>query len=185
MGAEFNISFLSYEMAAGREEGSDNIIAAAIEDIDFIYDSAWEKKIIENREILGIKKPKDASYFMYSAIVQAIEGHIGENIKEFVIIEDKDSVLKKAWMKKITALVNGRAVVINITGKRLSNTFSITASDVEADEMLNICERESNKVQNGLKKYTKRLNGLMYTIQLIKNDKLNRTSTEFDKITGA
>lgn len=184
-GAEFRISFLSYDMAAGTLPETGGIVAAAIEELEFIYDADWEKKIINNREVLNIKKPREASYFMYSAVIQSIEGHLGEELGELVIIEDKDSSLKNTWMKNITILANGRPVNVNITGKKLSNSFSITAVDMKKDEFLEKCEREVGKLQNGLKKYTKRLNGLVYTIQLIKNDNITENKSKLSRIEGA
>lgn len=176
-GEEFKVSFLSFDMAAGTHTGTGDVIAASLEELEFIFDAEWEEKIINNREILNIKKPREASYFMYSAIIQSVEGHLGEALKELVLVEDKDSSLKNTWMKNITILANDRPVNVNITGKKLSNSFSITAIDMKKGEFLEKCEREADKLQNGLKKYIKRLNGLVYTIQLIKNDNITKNKS--------
>jgi hypothetical protein len=160
----FNVSFISVDTAAGIDIQTGEIIAASFDDIEFIYELPYEEEIIKHREILSIKKPREASFAMYSVILNCMEEFIGGDIESIVIVNDVDSKSKKVWVKHINAAVNGIPISIDISGKKYDNVFDIKVSDINKDEFIFSCEREICKVQNGLKLYTKRLNGLMYTI---------------------
>lgn len=181
----FDIGFLSFEMAAGQEERTGSVVAAQFEDVDFIYDAPWEEKVIKNREILNIKKPREASYYMYFILISAIEEHIKAEIDELQILSERDSLSKNMWVKKIKLAANGIPVVINISGKKYSNEFDVRTVDMERQEFVKECEEEIEKAQNGLRLYTKRINGLMYTIQLIKYDKNSNNKSNTDRMLGA
>lgn len=182
---KFEVGFLSYEMAAGRDTVSGSVVAAEFEDIDFIYDEAWEEKIIKNRNILNINKPKEASYYIYFILISAIEEHIKEDINELQILSDTDNHSKNMWVKRIELSANGSPIRINISGKKYTNSFDVRTTDIDKEEFILDCEEEIKKVQSGLKLYTKRLNGLMYTIQLIKNDKITNETARNNRMLGA
>lgn len=183
--AIFNINYLTFEMAAGQDMETGSIVAADFENIDFIYDSPWEEKIIKNREILNINKPKEASYYMYFILISAIEEHIKGEIRELQILSDIDNKSNNRWVKKIKIAANGRPVVVNISGKKYSNDFDVRTTDMDKEEFILECQNEIGRMQNGLRLYTKRLNGLMYTIQLIKNDKIDIKMPNNDRMLGA
>lgn len=180
----FEVSYLSYVNAAGYDIKSKNIISAGFEEVEFIYDADWEKEIIKNREILNVKKPKKASYYMYFILLKSIEEHIGLDINELIILKDNEYDSKKVWIKKIVVSVNGSPININITGQNYSNKFEIKITDTDNDLFIKECMEEIEKLQIGLKRDTKRLNGLIKTINYIKNEKVY-TSTQGLSLKGA
>lgn len=180
----FEVAYLSYDNAAGHDLKSKDIIAAGFDEIEFIYDAGWEDKIINNREILNVKKPKKASYYMYFVLMKSIEEHIGTDIDELLILHDNVYDSKKVWIKRIVASVNGNPININITGQNYSNKFDIRITDVDNEIFIEDCMEEIKKLQIGLKKDAKRINGLMNTIELVKEEKVYTGTPELS-IKGA
>lgn len=180
----FEVACLSYENAAGRDIKSRDIIAASFEELEFIYDSKWEEDIIRNREILNIKKPKKASYYMYYVLIKSIEEHIGLDIGKLIVLVDNELDSKKVWIKKVIAAVNDRPVTINITGKNYTNKFDIRIIDEDNEEFIMKCRSEIEKLQIGLKNDAKRINGLADTIKSIEGEKVY-TSTQELSLKGA
>jgi hypothetical protein len=183
-GCEFEVAYLSYENTAGKDLKTKDIIAAGFDEVDFIFDANWEEEIVRNREILNIKKPKKASYYMYYALIKSIEGHIGLCIKDLLILDDNELDSKKVWIKKIIAAANNKPLVINITGQNYSNKFDIKLSYMDNQEFIKECGEEIDRLQIGLKKYRKRINGLMNTVKSIKDEKVY-TSTQELSLKGA
>lgn len=180
----FEVAYLSYENIAGRDLKSGDIIAASFDEVEFKYDANWEENVIRNREILNIKKPKKASFYMYYTIIKSIEEHIGIDIDELLILDDKELNSKKVWIKKIIIAANCNPIAINITGQNYSNKFDIKLTDMNQEEFINECQSEIVKLQIGLKGYAKRINGLVNTIQSIKGEKMY-TSTQGLSLKGA
>lgn len=167
---EIIVCYLRTDKIAGIDIVTKKPVVMPYEDIELKFDNDWEEKVINQRDILEIKKPDEASNYMYYAILNSIEEHIGEEISELIVVEDKDmSSKKKLWIKTIMAFVNGSPIKINMSGQRYSNVYDIRISSVDKDEFVDYCQTESNKLENGLLMYTKRLNGLMYTIDSLKN----------------
>lgn len=183
-GCTFEVAYLSYANAAGYDIKSRNIISAGFEEIEFIYDADWEKEIVKNREILNIKKPRKASYYMYFILIKSIEEHIGMGINELLILKDNEYDSKKVWIKKIGASVNGNPININITGENYSNKFQIKITDVENDLFIKDCMEEIERLQIGLKRDAKRINGLVKTVKSIKGEKVY-TGTQGLSLIGA
>lgn len=174
----FEVSCLSYDNAAGRDLKTGDIVAAGFEQLKFIFDDAWEKEIIENREILYIKKPRKASYYMYYALVKSIEAHINEELFELIVLDEKDIDSKKVWMKSIKASANNKPLTINITGKNYSNKYDIRITDGDREEFIKECRTEIERLQIGLKRDVKRINGLVDTIKDMKNEKVYTSTLE-------
>lgn len=174
----FEVSCLSYDNAAGRDVKTGDVIAAGFEQLEFIYDGEWEREIVENREILNIKKPRKASYYMYLALVKSLEAHIGDEIRELVILDEKEIDGKKVWMKNIKAAANNSPLTINITGKNYSNKFDIRITEGDRDEFMEECRGEIERLQIGLKRDAKRINGLVDTIKDMKNEKVYTSTPE-------
>lgn len=183
-GCTFEVAYLSYANAAGYDIKSRNIISAGFEEIEFIYDADWEKEIVKNREILNIKKPRKASYYMYFILIKSIEEHIGMGINELLILKDNEYDSKKVWIKKIGASVNGNPININITGENYSNKFQIKITDVENDLFIKDCIEEIERLQIGLKRDAKRINGLVKAVKSIKGEKVY-TGTQGLSLIGA
>jgi hypothetical protein len=176
-GRTYSVSYLSYNTAAGYDVKSRDAVLANLNDIEVICEEEWEKSIMDNKEILQIKKPCEASYYMYYALLNALLEHFKCPVKSFLIVQDEGKKMAGIWIKEIKALINGRPVCINISGKKYKNIFDIYINDIDRKEFEKECKREIQKVKNGLKLYTKRLNGLMYTIQLLNSKKdLNLTN---------
>jgi hypothetical protein len=180
----FEVAYLSYENIAGRDSKSGDIIAARFDEVEFKCDANWEESIIRNRDILNIKKPKKASFYMYYAIIKSIEEHIGLSIDELLILDDNELDSKKVWIKKIIAAANSNPIAINITGQNYSNKFDIKLTDMNKEEFIKECQSEIVKLQIGLKGYEKRINGLMNTVQSINGEKMY-TSTQGLSLKGA
>jgi hypothetical protein len=164
----FRVAYLSYENTAGKDVRSGDIIAAGIDEVEFICDADWEEEIVNNREILNVMKPKKASHYMYYALIKSIEEHIGLKIESLLILEDNGFDSKKVWIKKITAAANGKPITINITGQNYSNKFDIKLTDMDNQEFINKCQKEIEKLEIGLKMHGKRINGLVSIIKSIK-----------------
>ena len=170
-GRTYNVSYLSNNTAAGYDIASRDAVLANLNDIEVTCEEEWERSILDNKEILQIKKPYGASYFMYYALLNALLLHFKGPVKNFLIIQDEDNYKTGIWTKEIKAVINGRPVLINISGSKYKNVFDIYINDINKKEFEEECKREIEKVKNGLKLYTKRLNGLMYTIQLLNSKK--------------
>lgn len=177
----FDVKYLSYNTIAGTSRGLSDIIVARFEEVEFIYDLPWEEEVVKNREILKIKRPNEASYYMYFAIIKALEEHINERIEDMVMVKDGDYASKKVWGKKIKIAVNGKPVLVDITGRRYSNVFDIRITDLDRDEFLEDCAIEVEKLKIGLNNYAKRINGLMYTMNLIKNPRMYASTLELSE----
>lgn len=180
----FEVSYLSYEKAAGRDTKSKDIIAAGFDELEFICDTNWEEEIVRNREILNIKKPKKASYYMYYVLIKSIEAHIKTNIKELLILDENELDSKSVWMKKIVAAANNNPIIINITGKNYSNNFDVRITDGDTKEFIDECRAEIEKLQIGLKRDAKRINGLVDTVKSIGEEKVY-TGTQGLSLKGA
>lgn len=141
-----------------------NKLDLKFEDVEFIFDEAWESELVENRWALKIKKPEKAFHYIYYAIIRSVKEHIGENIDEAMILKDVDNQFKGIWEKRIYAAINDKPIAINISGKDYSNSYNIKVMDINREEFLKRCYAEVEESKNGLELYTKRLNGLMYTI---------------------
>lgn len=174
----FEVSCLSYENAAGRDIKSMDIVAASFDQLEFMYDANWEEEIIRNREILNIKKPKKASYCMYYALIKSIEAHMGLKIEKLLILDDSELDSKKVWMKKIIAAANNKPIIINITGKNYSNKFDIRITDGDSKEFIEECRMEIERLQIGLKRDAKRINGLVDTIKYMEDEKVYTSTLE-------
>lgn len=180
----FQVAYLSYDNTAGYDVKSKDIIAAGFDEVEFIYDADWEEEIVKNREILNVKKPKKASYYMYFVLIKSIIEHMGLNIDKLSILHDNEYDSKKVWIKRIAASVNGNPININITGQNYSNKFDISITDVKNEIFIKDCMEEIEKLQIGLKKDAKRINGLMNTIKSVKEEKMY-TSTQGLSLKGA
>jgi hypothetical protein len=180
----FNVKYLSYDRLAGVDTIYGDIVAAGFDEVEFYYDAPWEEEIIKSREILNIKKPKKASYCMYYMIIKAIEEHIGENIRDITVVDTREADMNKVWIKNVYAAVNGYTILINIVGKNNCNCFDIKISNINMEEFINCCETEIIKLKIGLDTYTKRINGLQYTIQSLRENKLYTCTLELNT-TGA
>ncbi len=174
----FEVSCLSYENAAGRYLKTGDIIAAGFEQLKFIFDADWEEEIIKNREILNIKKPRKASYYMYYVLVKSIEAHIGEEPFELIVMGEKEIDSKKGWMMNIKAAANYKPLTINITGKNYSNSFDIRITDGDREEFIKDCRTEIERLEIGLKRDAERINGLVDTIKDMKNEKVYTSTPE-------
>lgn len=183
-GCEFEVAYLSYDNTGGRDTKSNDIIVAGFDEVEFIFDAEWEEEIIRNKEILNIKKPKKASYYMYYAIIKSIESHIGLCIKDLLILDDNEIDSKKVWVKKVIAAANNKPIIINITGQNYLNKFDIKLSSMDNQEFTKECKEEIDKLQIGLKRYGKRINGLVNTIKSINDEKVY-TSTQELSLEGA
>lgn len=168
----FNVCFISGDAVAGVKTDSKDVISASINEVSFIYDSPWEEKVMANREILNIKKPKEASYYIYYVLLKSIEEHTGGKIEHIIVVDDVEDISKNIWNKRIKAVISGHPIQIDIAGKKYENTFDIRINDMNKDVLLEECQNEIEKLKIGLDLYTKRLNGLMYTIQSLKNDEM-------------
>lgn len=180
----FEVAFLSYDNAAGRDIKTKEIIAAEFDDIEFIFDANWEEEIVRNREILNVKKPKKASYYMYFILLKSIMEHVKSDIDELLILHDNEYDSKKVWIKRIVASVNGNPININITGQYYSNKFDIKITDVDNEVFIEECMEEIKKLQIGLRKDAKRINKLVNTIKYIKGEKVY-TRTQGLSLKGA
>lgn len=183
-GCTFEVAYLSYANAAGYDIKSRDIISAGFEEVEFIYDAHWEKEVVKNREILNIKKPRKASYYMYFILIKSIKEHMGLGINELLILNDNEYDSKKVWIKKIGASVNGNPININITGENYSNKFQIKITDVDNDLFIKDCMEEIERLQIGLKRDAKRINGLVETVKSIKGEKVY-TGTQGLSLIGA
>jgi hypothetical protein len=183
-GSTFEVAYLAYDKIAGNDLINKDIIAAGLDEVEFIFDAEWEKEIIYNSEVLNIKKPKKASYYMYYAIIKSIIEHTGEAIRDLIILDDNEMDSKKVWIKKIKASANEKPIIINITGQNYNNVFEIKITDMDRDEFIKDCEDEINKLKIGLDLYAKRINGLMYTISSLKGEKVYTGTPELS-LTGA
>lgn len=183
-GKIFEVVHLSFDTAAGYEKGIRVPIYAPLKAIEFIFDYNWEKEIVKHRNILNIIKPKKASYYLYYAILKSLRDHLGEEIIEIDVIKDSDEDVKRAWIKRIEVVCNGRPISVEIVGKNYANVFDIKASDIKIEEFIRECQEEIEELKIGLDLYTKRINGLVYTIKNLKDEKLY-TSTHELSIKGA
>lgn len=165
-GRIIKVSLLSFDRVAGMLNPL-NKIDLKFNDVEFIFDEPWERELIENRWVLNIKKPQMASHYIYYAIIKSVKEHIGENIDEIMVLKDVDNKFKGAWEKRVYAAINNKPIAINISGKDYINSFQIKIMDIEREEFIKRCFEEIEESKNGLKMYTKRLNGLMYTINKI------------------
>lgn len=157
------VSLLTFERVLGWVNPL-NKVDLKFEDVEFIFDEPWESELVENRWVLNIKKPQKAFHFIYYAIIRTVKEHIGENVDEIMILKDVDNQFKGVWEKRIYAAINNKPIAINISGKDYSNNYQIRVMDIDREEFLKRCFDEVEESKNGLKLYTKRLNGLMYTI---------------------
>jgi hypothetical protein len=121
---------------------------------------------------------------MYYAIIKSIEEHTGINIDELLILDDKELNSKKVWIKKIITAANSNPIAINITGQNYSNKFDIKLTDMNKEEFIKECQSEIAKLQIGLKKYEKRIDGLIKTVQSLNEEKMY-TSTQELSLKGA
>jgi hypothetical protein len=172
----FDVRFLSYNLVRVLDKTTNNKLDIGFEDVEFLCDAAWEEELIKYRDVFNIKKPEEASYYFYYAVLKSLEAHVGSNIENMVVINDNDLASKRVWIKKAEALVNGRPVIIEVTGKKKCNNFDIQITDIDKEDFLRDCEKELEKLKIGLQDYTKRINGLMYTMHQVE-DKNMYTST--------
>jgi hypothetical protein len=174
----FDVRFLSYNLVKGLDKNTYNKIDVGFEDVEFICDATWEEELIKCRDVLNITKPEEASYYFYYAVLKSLEAHLGSAIENMVVIRENDLASKKVWIKKVEACVNGRPVVIEVTGKKKSNNFDIQVTDIDKELFKQDCERELEKLKIGLKDYTKRINGLMYTMYMMDNKNMYTSTLE-------
>ncbi|EYE89024.1 hypothetical protein Q428_04970 [Fervidicella metallireducens AeB] len=167
-----NVEFLNSELIAGRVSDNGEIVAAEFNEVEFIFEARWEEKLIKNRDILNIRKPKEASYYMYKVLIQSIEEHLGEEIERVSVVSDKNSSSRDVWIKDIRIVVNSRILYISMTGVRYENVFDVRIKDLNKEEFIEECTEKLNEMTNGLSKYIKRINGLKQTIQMLKYDKI-------------
>lgn len=171
-GSVINVEFLNNELIAGRITDKDEIIAAEFQEIEFIFEAVWEEKLIKNRDLLNIRKPKEASYYMYKVLIQSIEEHLDEEIETISVVSDKNSLSRDVWIKDIRIVVNTRVLYISMTGVRYENIFDVRVKDLDKEEFIEECTEKLNQMTNGLSKYIKRINGLKKTIHMLKYDKI-------------
>lgn len=180
----FIVSYLSYNNIAGRGRDSRDIIAATFDEVEFLFDNGWEEEIVNSREILNIKKPKKASYYMYYAILKSIEAYVGSQDLDLFILEETEIASKKVWTKKIIAYAGFHPIQIDVTGQNFINRFDIKVADMDSKDFICECRREKEKLEIGLKDQAKRINGLNYIIENVNNDKVY-TSTQELSLEGA
>ncbi|WP_057979381.1 hypothetical protein [Caloramator mitchellensis] len=139
--------------------------------VKFTFDAEWEEELIKNREILAIKKPRCASFYMHYAILMAIKEHIKEHIKEEIksiaIIEDGDGTFKKGFLKDIKCIVNLRGIRINISGNAYKNIFDIKISDLDDKNMLESISYEYKRVKQKIENESRKLMKLDYILKNI------------------
>lgn len=180
----FEVAYLSYENIAGRDSNSGDIIAANFDEVEIKCDTSWEEIIIGNREILNIKKPGKAPFYMYYAIIKSIEEHMGTSINKLIILDDKEFITKKVWVKKIIVAANENPIAINIVGQNYSSKFNVSLTDMNKEDFIMKCQSEIVKLQIGLDAYEKRINGLINTVQSLKEEEMY-TSTHGLSLKGA
>jgi hypothetical protein len=174
----FDVRFLSYNLIRGLDKNTLNKIDVGFEDVEFIFDAGWEEELVKCRDMFSIKKPDEASYYFYYAVLKSLEAHVGGGIENMTVIKEHDLASKRVWIKKAEALVNGRPVIIEITGKKKCNTFDINITDIDKEDFIHDCEKELEKLKIGLQDYAKRINGLMYTMQQMEDNKVYTSTLE-------
>lgn len=174
----FDVRFLSYNLVRGIDKSTLNRIDVGFEDVEFIFDAGWEEELVKCRDIFSIKKPSEASYYFYYAVLKSLEAHVGGAIENMTVIKENDLASKRVWIKKAEAFVNGKPVIIEVTGKKKCNNFDINITDIDKEDFIHDCEKELEKLKIGLQEHTKRINGLMDTIHQMKDNKVYTSTLE-------
>lgn len=172
-----NVFHISLDGVTGKLSQGERIMAP-FNKVQLIYDAKWEEKIMMHKDILGIKRPPKAPLYMYYVIIEAIEKHIGGRIENITILREVDNEFKKVWNKRIYGAVNGQPLGIEIGANNYSNMFDIKIRDIDEDVFIENCRDEIDKLKIGLELYTKRINGLMYTMKKMKDRGLYTSTHE-------
>lgn len=172
-----NVIHISLDGVMGMLSSGEKVMAP-FDEVQLIYDNDWEKKIMKHRDILEVKRPLKASLYMYYAIIESIEKHIGGEIEDISVLKEVDNEFKKVWNKRIYGAVNGKPIGIEIGANNYSNTFDIKIRDIDEETFIEKCQDEINDLKIGLELYTKRINGLMYTMKKVKDNGLYTSTHE-------
>jgi hypothetical protein len=100
------------------------------------------------------------------------------------LLDDKEFITKKVWVKKIIVAANENPIAINIVGQNYSSKFNISLTDMNKEDFIMKCQSEIVKLQIGLEVYEKRINGLINTVQSLKEEEMY-TSTHGLSLKGA
>lgn len=103
------------------------------DEVQFHFDADWEMELINNREILSIKKPRCASFFMYYAVLESIKGHLNEDIYRIVILDELDRNHKRGFVKEIKMFVNNRGIKVLMSGIAYKNIYDIRIVDLKSN----------------------------------------------------
>lgn len=153
----FDVLFLTEEEIYAINKKNNQKKVFKYSEVKFNFDAEWEEELIKHREILAIKKPRCASFYMHYAILIAIKEHINEEIKSIAIIEDGDGTFKKGFLKDIKCIVNLRGININVSGNAYKNIFDIKVADLDPKVVLDSISYEYHKVKQKIENESRKL----------------------------
>lgn len=145
-----DVRSLDYKYVFGYLPGSYERVKVAYDDVEFMFDSEWEKSIVKYREILHISLPKGVSPRFYAAVAYALEEYSKDEIRSVCIIRDvQEKARRKYWYKKIIVVINNTStVIITAYGKEYSNAYNINIEETDSANLVFECKEEICRLKN-------------------------------------
>lgn len=139
-----DVRSLDYKYVFGYLLGSYERVKIAYDDVEFMFDSEWEKSIVKYREVLHISLPKGVSPRFYAATAYAIEEYSKDEIRSICIIRDiQEKSRRKYWYKKIIVVINNSSpIIISAYGREYSNTYNINIEKTDSANLAFECKEE-------------------------------------------
>ena len=163
----FDVLFLTDEEIYAINKNNDQKKVFKYSEVEFHFDDEWEEEIVKHREILAIKKPRCASFYMHYAILTAIKEHIEEDIIGLSIIEEDDGTFNKGFLKNIKCVVNLKGLGVYVSGNAYKNIFDIKIVDLDEENIIESLSFEYQRVKQKIENESRKLLKLDYILKNI------------------
>lgn len=181
-----DVRSIDYKYVSGYISGAESHerVRIPFDDVEFIFDNDWEKKIIKYRDILRITLPKGVSPRFFAAVVNAIEEYHKGEISSICILRDtEEKVRKKYWYKSLIVVINNTCpILLTATGREYSNTYDISIVETDTESLIFECREEICKLRKIIKIGSDKLKFYEGTLHALENpDSIRYKAIEGDK----
>lgn len=139
-GSIIDVYSINYKYIAGLNKDGYRKVKIPFDEVNFEFDSQWEKDVVKYRGLLKIKNPPSSMKF-YAALCYAIEQHFQFEIKSILVVNDiNEKVRKNYWYKNIDILINNTMPInIRVLGRDYSSLYDISIEDIDGDKFARRC----------------------------------------------
>lgn len=170
-GVVVDVKSINYNSIIGYLPGANEKVTFPYEDVEFIFDHDWEKKIIKYRDILKLSLPRGVSPRFYAALTCAVEDYFKDEIRGIFILKDtNEKSRRRYWYKRIIIVINNAyPVAISASGREYSTTCNIDMEEIDAKQLALECREGIAMMLNIIGKSAEQLKFYEKVLYILEN----------------